>query len=321
MSGPYNILPGSAAADAVNEIASIELTPDNAAQEVRRIVEKHGVDKMTSSAVERAMEQLASNPNVDLKSVAKDIVGASVANPEVAARSAQQQVANLPKNATDEQKQSAALNAAEQSAIDAGADGPAARKKAQALMDQGVAPEQAARLATLSVVAPAVGTSPDATGYEIYGYLTAHVTDYVSESYLATETRHVTGVAEHTYDNSLVLTTPKTLHIKCADYLAEANKDTSSAFFSSAIYVNGYHIDQISPRSWTGASISIYGAGLTAIPTTSFSGAYSKTFLNAYDLFAVLFTLETPKKKSHTHGKADYKTKIGIWLSKFSVFK
>lgn len=321
MSGPYKILDGSDAAAAVAEIDGMTLTSGNVAAQVRSVTEKYGADKMTSVAAERAVQELVTNQNANPKTIARDIVGSTVANPNIAALNAQREAANVPENASPQQKENAALNASESAAEAAGASGQAARNKTQAYLDQGVSPAQAAMLGTLAVVAPAVGSNPDATGYEIYGYLTAHVTDYVSESYCETEERKVTGVATHEYDNSLIVNTPATLHIDCAHYLAEAQTDTSALWFSTGIYSSGYDVTQLAPISITGASVSAYALAYTGIKTTMFSGAYDKTFLNLFDFFGVICTVGAPKNVGLTATTQNYKTKIGIFLSKCSLFK
>src|SRR5690606_1532766 len=120
------------------EIDGMTLTSGNVAAQVRSVTEKYGADKMTSVAAERAVQELVTNQNANPKTIARDIVGSTVANPNIAALNAQREAANVPENASPQQKENAALNASESAAEAAGASGQAARNKTQAYLDQGV---------------------------------------------------------------------------------------------------------------------------------------------------------------------------------------
>ncbi len=322
MSGPYKVLPDSDASRAVSEIGRQTLTKNNIAQEVQETLERHGVDKMTSSAAARAAETLAQNGNQDLDKIAAELVGTTVADPNVAARQAQNAVTSLPKDTPVAEKNKTAVAAAKSAAEKAGVDGNAAEKKAQEMIDQGVPPEQAALAAVLAVAGPAVAQSGNASSYEIFGYLTATIKGLVTETYLSTEKRFVDGLAEHTYTNSLVLKTPSTLTVDCKNYLAKAKSDTSELIISNSNYLAGYTMRAISPRSVTGIALTGYGAGATTVRGGIGSLAATKSFYNVLDLY-IAFVAFTEKANSVDNmSKVQFpKTKIGFWLNIFTGFK
>src|SRR5690606_25884620 len=111
----------------------------------------------------------------------------------------------------------------------------------------------------------AVADNPSPSGLEIFGYFKAMVQGMVTETYLGTETKHVTNLSRWEVDNSFIQNTAGTLTVNCAHYTATADHDESITDHSFGIYKGGYEMYALHPLTMVWGSAS--GAALSTTVT------------------------------------------------------
>lgn len=320
MTRPFNIIPGSDAEHAMQEIAKTDLTHGNLAGGMKQVLDKYGVSPLTSSAATEAAQQLAgNNPQINTSELAQNIVGSAVADPTVAANKAMADVA-AQQGLSLEEKQEYAVAAAGREAIKAGADGPAAQQQARQAMDQGMTPEQAAYAGTAAAVAAAVANNPSPSGFEIYGYLKAMVQDLVMETYLGTEKKDVTNVTTWNIGSTWLQTTSTSLTINCSNYTAEAKDDTSILDKSKNFYWGGYTMTSPNPVSKSWFSLSMSGVTTSTYGYKIASIAALKTVAPMRDLYVALLSTDKFTKKDLRAGKIVCKTMLHICRRAKTIF-
>jgi hypothetical protein len=289
MSGPFNVIPNSNAARAVEEVARLnfaQITP--LSTQLSPILERYGVDTVTRSAVETAADQLASRPGMDVPYLAQGLVGTAVSDPRVAANQAKAYVESQQGLTADQQGQ-LAITAAGNAAEDAGADRSSAEAAAADALSQGATPQMAAYAGAASAVSAAVSSHPAGSpGIEIFGYLKALVQGMVYETYLGKENKEVTLDTHWTMGDSFIQTTGGQLLVECREYRAEAKTDESVRKWSVGSYVKGYTMEAPAPVFVTVAGLSATVASVAAYSSKIISLAAVKEVLFVSDFYVAL---------------------------------
>ncbi|MBV7481796.1 hypothetical protein [Bordetella sp. BOR01] len=265
MTLPFNILPDSDAAKAVEEVRLLDLNAQNLDQQIAPILQKYNVDPVTGAAIgETARQIVASNPNIGLQPLAESLVGTAVADPRVAGYNAREAV-RAGGNLSQSEQEELAVQAAGVEAEKAGGDKAVAEGKAKEALSQGASPEMAAQSAAAAAVSAAVANNAGPSGLEIFGYLKAMVKGVVIETIKGDERHEVTGqTLWDIQSGAFIQTTANDLNINCTEYHAEARHDVSRRSFAANVYVKGYYMESPSPWALTGLSASIAGASASA---------------------------------------------------------
>lgn len=267
MSGPFNVIPNSNAARAVEEAARLNFADGvPLSSKLSPILQRYGVDTVTQSAVEAAADQLASRPGMDVPYLAQGLVGTAVSDPRVAANQAKAYVEGQGA-LTAEQERQLAIAAAGNAAQDAGADRATAEAAASDALSSGASPQMAAYAGAATAVSAAVSSSPaGGPGIEIFGYLKALVQGMVYETYLGSEDKQVSLKTDWTMGGSFIQTTAGQLHIECEEYRAEAKTDVSEREWSAGFYIKGYTMEAPAPVFTT-----LVGFSVTPLSTAIYS--------------------------------------------------
>ncbi|MCD0501504.1 hypothetical protein [Bordetella petrii] len=313
MSTPFNVIPGSNAEKAVQEIAGLTFEQANIVSNITPILEKYGVDSVTTSAVEAAATKLAENPRMDLSYLAQGLVGTSVADPRVAGNDAKARVAAGQENLSTAEQEMLAITAAGDAAEAAGADRSLAEAEAGKAISQGMSPQMAAYAGAAAAAAVAAANNPVGNpGIEIFGYLQALVQGLVMETYLKTEDKTVASSTNWKIVNNFIQTTTGQLHVYCKNYIADAKSDVSDSDFSFGIYQKGYTMEAVDPEMTTGISVGVSGASYTRYDYKIISLAVYKETIFAWDFYiSPLGTTKMNQSDTDTD-KTKHKTVVGI---------
>lgn len=322
MSLPFNVIPGSDADKAAQQIGMVHLTPSNIGTEVSSVLKDYGVDPLTNAAASEAVTQLAqSNPKTDLTELAQGVVGSAVADPNVAGNKAKQRVQDAGTDLNTEAQNNLAVTAAGEEAEKAGGDKSVAAAKTKEAISEGLSPPLAAQAGAAVAVAIAVAQNPSAPGLEIFGYLKAMVQGLVTETYLGNETKTVTNKTDWTITNSYIQTTSSKLTIDCLNYTATADHDESIIDRSNSIYWGGYTMESPDPVSKSLLSLgysSLTGA-VHLQKTAAIAAAKEIGFLG--DIYVAAVT--TLKEDRHNTAVKNFVSRsvIKIWSAGKLIFK
>ncbi|MBO1111810.1 hypothetical protein [Bordetella petrii] len=209
---PY-VLPGSTAADAVDEVNAFwqrnggNVAPKELEKFVDKTLRQHGVDPVTAAASARTASLMAEENPAGALASAEQLTGITVADPTRVAATASGRVnADLSKTGktfgdlSRDEKISLAQKGAMQTLADAGvpeseASGPVQQEVAR-LIDAGVPPDEAAAAAAAAVMSQML---PQADSFNIFGYLSMMVHQRAEYTFMNTETLEIGGSAFHTH--------------------------------------------------------------------------------------------------------------------------
>ncbi|WP_459617463.1 hypothetical protein [Bordetella sp. 2513F-2] len=314
MTLPFNVLPGSDAASAVEAVRQLDLRSDMLDQQLAPILQRYNVDPVTTAAVgETARRITANNPNIALQPLAESLVGTAVADPRVAGNNARQAVLAGGSDLSRPEQEQLAIQAAGIEAEKAGADKAVAEAKAREALSQGASPEMAAQSAAAAAASAAVANNPSASGLEIFGYLKAMVQGVVIETNLSNERHEVTGNTDWIIRGAFVQNTAQTLEINCNEYHAQAQHDISRRSFAANIYLLGYYMTSPDPWTITGLSVSFSGA-TTAGYAKILSPGLIKTMKIKKDLYLSGITVGEAKDTFHRTHKVIDKALVTVRL-------
>ncbi|OZI52676.1 hypothetical protein [Bordetella genomosp. 4] len=257
MNLPFNVLPGSDAANAVQAVRDLDgLTLANFEEQIGPILKQYHVDPVTASALnETARQVTTNNPNIELKPLTESLVGTAIADPRVAGNNARQAVrAGGDLSLSDREK--LAVEAAGIEAEKAGGSKTLAESKAKEALKQGASPEMAAESAATAAVASAVASNPEfASGLEVFGYFKAMVQGIVIETNLSNERHEVKNKTDWIIGAAFIQNTAVDLTVDCHYYHAHAQRDVSRRTYALNTYLAGYYMTSPDPWTFTGMSV------------------------------------------------------------------
>ena len=266
----FKPLPGSSAADAIEEIGSRDLTRSNISSEIDAVLRQYGVDPMTRAAASESAAKIVQNnpqtdtsPGVNIEQLAQDLVGNAVSDPRVAANKAAARVDALDASLPREEQNAKAVAIAGEEAAAAGGNRATAESKTREALAQGIPPRQAAMAGAAAAVSLALADNPNPSGLEVFGHFRAMVDGLVMETYLAEEKKDVAEESHWQVTDSFIQTTSGDLTITCKEYLATAEHDESIIVKSASAYIGGYHMYALLPFSATVASGNVAGGSTT----------------------------------------------------------
>lgn len=305
MALPFNVLPNSDAARAIEAVRALELSRDTLDEQLEPILRGYKVDSVTRAAVgESARRVTATNPDIALQPLAESLVGSAVADPRVAGNNARETVKGGSKLSRSEQE-ALAIKAAGDEAERAGASRESAEGKARVALSKGASPEMAAQSAAAAAASQAVASHSNGSTFEIFGHLKALVQGVVIETIEGNESYEVTGNTTWKIDNALIQTTADTLEVNCTNYHAEAGHDVSRSTYVANMYLLGYYMTSPNPWTITGLSAA-FTATTNAAYVNIFSPGVVKTAKIKRDLYAsgltvgeARDTVKQVKKMSH----------------------
>jgi len=322
MSAPFNVIPGSDADKAAQQIGLLDLKPGNIGTHVADVLNQYGVGPLTTSAASEAASQLArNNPRADLSGLAKGVVGSAVADPSVAASKARQRVSEGSAGLTSQQQNELAATVAGEEAAKAGGSASAAQDKTREAISQGLSPAMAAQAGAAAAVALAVAANPSSPGLEIYGYLKALVQGLVTETYLGTEKKTVVNETDWKITNSYIQTTSSKLTMDCLNYRAEAEHDESIIDRSNSIYWGGYTMESPNPlsKSWFSFGYSSLTGAVHWQKTAAIAPIKEIGFLG--DFYVAAVTTKKEDKHNEMVKNAVSRSLIKLWSVGKLIFK
>ncbi|MVW73599.1 hypothetical protein [Bordetella sp. 15P40C-2] len=269
MTEPYKNIPrvleGSRAAQAVDEIGQFvrgnpDIDPGALEQAVKAKIVQYGGDPVTAAAASRSAAVLAQQDPGRAGLIVENIVGTTLADPNLAASQAAARVdARLRQQGAPGSEAAHSAIAYEEANAVLQASGVTDTQSSQALqqaVDQylarGATASQAAAAAVVSVLAQAM---PEAGSFSIFGYFNMLVHGDAEYLFKNTETMRVTGSAIHSH---LSTTTYKMngqkLHIEADEIKTKGVSEVVRAHPGEAkgIYGGSY-------VSWTPLTVSGYG--------------------------------------------------------------
>ncbi len=322
MSNLFNILPGSEAEKAIQEVLRQDVNASNFQTVLQTSLDDHGVDSLTQTAVSETANQLsAGKSDAQLKELVKDLVGTAVADPRLASNKAKSLVENAPKMSQAEKRQLAVTTAGNQ-AVNAGADRALAQEETQKALDEGMTPAQAAQAGTAAAVAAAVSSGSGASSLIIFGHLKAMVMSFVMDTYLGTENKTVDGLTHWNIVSSFAQQTTATLKITCSKYETIATHDTSDVATSKSFYSFAYKMTSPHPFSkTTGWGFSFAGASVNGYYGRWISLAPVKIVAPYKDLYLALISGELAEKYVNNPVKSFYeRALLRIQMVAYNVF-
>lgn len=318
MPDPYknipNVLPGSQAAQAVDEIGQFvrtnsDLTPAALEQAVKQKIVDYGGDPVTAAAASRTASVLAEQDPGRGAEIAENIVGATLGDPALASSQASDRVdARLKEMGRDQaslsntEKKNIAYEEANAVLQNAGAANTESSQALQQAVDQyiaqGASPSQAAAAAVVSVLAQAM---PKAGAFSIFGYLSLLVHEDVEYIFKSTEKMDVTDTSIHTHLSNTKFEMPNhKFYIKATDIKTSGVSEEVRAHPGAAFgYYDGSYL------SWSPLSGNLflwsnqYGVEQLAVGGLSISASSARVYLSLYDSDLV------PAKRSISAVKTD----------------
>ncbi|MCD0501503.1 hypothetical protein [Bordetella petrii] len=319
MTDPYknipNVLPGSNAAQAVDEInhyiqtQGSNLTPAALEQAIKQKIVQYGGDPVTAAAASRTASVLVEQDPARASMIAENVVGATLADPALASNLAKDRVnAHLDGlgadagQLTDEQKKSIAFNEANGVLQDWGVtdtqSSQALQEAVNQYIDQGASPDVAAAAAVASVLAQAM---PGVGSFSIFGHLSMLVHGEATYIFNSTETLDVADTAVHTHLNGTKYDMANnTLGIYCED-IKTSNRTAWVRAHPGAAF--GYY--RGSYFSWSPVTLSGYvwskQRGVEQRAIGGFSGSVSglRIYIAGFDSDMVTFSKGVPKERDN----------------------
>lgn len=301
MPDPYknipNVLPGSQAAQAVDEIGQLvqsnNLSPDALEQAIKQKIIEYGGDPVTAAAASRTASVLAEQDPARSSMIAENIVGATLADPGLASSQASDRVdARLkemgvdPASLSDDQKKTIAYEEANAVLTNAGAANTESSQALQQAVDQyieqGASPSQAAAAAVVSVLAQAM---PKSDSFSIFGYLSMLVHGEVEYTFKSTEKMTVTDTSIHTHLSNTKFDMPgHKFYIKATDIKTSGTNEWVRAHPGAAF--GFYDGDYLSATPASGSLFlwsNQYGVEQLAVGLISASASTARVYLSFYD--------------------------------------